>query len=99
MSHRYHKLYNETFTKMYIACPLSCSVCKEWSKPNNIWKCFEFFPYHCINCEHAGYPEEFYLFNDRAFMCLSCYTKANKEFKKLLFHNNKKLILNFNKHI
>ena len=99
MSNRYHKLYNQDFTKTYIACPLNCSVCKSWSKPGNIWKCFEYFPYHCINCEHAGYPDDFYLFNDRAFMCLPCYTKAKKELKKRLFRNNKKLILNFNKDI
>lgn len=72
----YHKLYNQDFTKTYIACPKDCSVCKVWRKPNNIWKFFEFFPYHCINCLHAGYPDDFYLFNNRAFMCLKCYTKA-----------------------
>ena len=32
MTNRYHKLYNEDFSKTYIACPVNCSVCKVWSK-------------------------------------------------------------------
>lgn len=82
MTDRYHKLYNADFTKTYIACDINCPVCKIWNKPYNIWKSFEFFPYHCINCYHAGYPDDFYLFNKRAIMCSSCYEKAKYELKK-----------------
>ena len=93
MTNRYHKLYSNDFSKTYIACPIDCSVCKVWNKPNNLWKSFEYFPYHCINCLHAGYPDEFYLFNKRAFMCFDCYTKANKELsKRFLLWKIKKLI-------
>lgn len=86
MVERYNKLYNKDFSITYIACPIDCSVCEIWKKPANIWKFFEFFPYHCTNCLYAGYPDDFYLFNNRAFMCLPCYSKANKELQKRFFY-------------
>ncbi len=86
MSDRYNKLYNKDYTKTYIACSRDCKICKIWRKPTNVWRTFEFFPYHCINCEFAGYPDEFYLFNERAFMCYPCFTKANIELKKRFPH-------------
>ena len=82
MDNKYHKLYNRNFTITYIACPLDCEVCKVWEKKGNIWKFFEYFPYHCIQCQHAGYSDDFILFQQRAFMCLQCYKKANSELKK-----------------
>ena len=82
MNDHFNKLYSKDFSKTYIACPKDCSECKIWKKSGNIWKFFTYFPYHCVNCCNAGYCDDFYLFNDRAFMCLECYTKAKRELKK-----------------
>ena len=85
----YHKLYNIDYTKTFLACDINCPVCEIWSKPPNIWRFFEFFPYHCINCYHAGYSEDFEIIFDRALVCLKCGKKAKNELKKRFFkHKN-----------
>ena len=81
MTDYYHKLYNKDSTKIYLACDINCPICKMWSKPNNIWKFFEFFPYHCINCYHVGYSEDFEIIFNRAIVCLECGKKAKKRIK------------------
>ena len=82
-SDKYHKLYGKNNDKIYIACDINCPVCKIWSKPNNIWRVFEYFPYHCINCYHAGYTEDFTIVADRAFVCMECNKKYLEALDKI----------------
>lgn len=85
METHYNILYNEDFTKKYLACRKNCEICEIWKKPNNIWKFFEFFPYHCFSCCHAGFPDDFYLFNERVFLCKNCYVKTKKKLNNHIF--------------
>ena len=80
----YNKLYNKNTGEVYLACTIDCPVCKVWNKKNNIWKFFEFFPYHCLQCHHAGYSEDFILFANRVYLCLQCNKKASTELRKRL---------------
>ena len=83
-NNNYNKLYNKENNKIYIACDKNCPVCKIWKKPNNIWRFLEYFPYHCINCYHAGYNEDFTIIADRAIVCLECEKKYIKAINSVL---------------
>lgn len=85
-SHDNHVLYDNKNEKIYYACHKSCKVCKEWSKPSNIWKFFTFFPYHCAACQYAGYPNDFFLIDNCVFVCKNCKSKYVNQFKKLKNH-------------
>ena len=79
-----NKLYGKETGKIYYACNKSCPICAEWTKPGNLWKFMEFFPFHCPNCLHAGYPEDFYLIAGNTFVCLECKQKYIKRIKTIL---------------
>ena len=76
-------MYGKENDKIYYACHKSCLVCKEWRKPNNIWKFFTFFPYHCAGCQYAGYPDDFFLIDNCVFVCQECKAKYLKHCRGL----------------
>ena len=79
----YHALYSITKKRIYYGCHKNCELCKQWSKPNNTWKSFSFFPIHCHFCHEPGHTDDFWIQNIFV-MCNGCYSKMNKERKNLL---------------
>jgi len=80
----YNWVYSETKQKYYFACSKDCSVCYDWHRPGEIWKFFIFMPVHCFNCNYAGYPDEFYFFNQIVVLCDICYEKAIRRQREIL---------------
>ena len=88
INHNNHILYdNNDSQKIYYACHKSCKICKEWSKPNNIWKFLTFFPYHCAGCQESGYPDDFYLIDKCVFVCQNCKSNYLQHIRKLMNRN------------
>ena len=79
----YRAVYSKTKNEIYYGCSKKCKMCELWSKKNNTWKVFHFFPIHCHICEEAGMPDDF-IIRDILIFCEKCHAEIISRRNNLL---------------